>query len=53
MADKTGAATRESTDGIVPAKPGREFEPDDALTPAEARRLRQSLNQIREGKTRS
>jgi uncharacterized membrane protein YgcG len=33
-------------------KPKRVVDPDDVLTPAEAKRLRQSLKQTRQGKTR-
>jgi hypothetical protein len=33
-------------------KPKRLVDPDDVLTPAEAKRLRQSLKQTRQGKTR-
>ena len=33
-------------------KPKRLVDPDDVLTPEEARRLRRSLKQTREGKTR-
>ena len=33
-------------------KPKRVVDPDDVLTPAEAKRLRRSLKQTREGKTR-
>jgi hypothetical protein len=36
----------------VLVKPKRVVDPDDALTPAEAKRLRQSLKQTRQGKTR-
>ncbi len=34
-------------------KPKRVVDPDDILTPGEAKRLRQSLKQMRQGKTRS
>ena len=36
----------------VLVKPKRVVDPDDVLTPAEAKRLRQSLKQTRQGKTR-
>jgi bifunctional DNA-binding transcriptional regulator/antitoxin component of YhaV-PrlF toxin-antitoxin module len=36
----------------VLVKPRRLVDPDDVLTPAEAKRLRQSLKQARLGKTR-
>jgi bifunctional DNA-binding transcriptional regulator/antitoxin component of YhaV-PrlF toxin-antitoxin module len=36
----------------VLVKPRRVVDPDDVLTPAEAKRLRQSLKQTRQGKTR-
>jgi bifunctional DNA-binding transcriptional regulator/antitoxin component of YhaV-PrlF toxin-antitoxin module len=36
----------------VLVKPRRMVDPDEVLTPAEARRLRQSLQQTRQGKTR-
>ena len=36
----------------VLVKPRRLVDPDDALTPAEAKRLRQSLVQTKQGKTR-
>lgn len=36
----------------VLVQPRRVVDPDDVLTPAEAKRLRQSLKQTREGKTR-
>ena len=36
----------------VLVKPRRVVDPDDVLTPTEAKRLRQSLKQTRQGKTR-
>ena len=36
----------------VLVKPRRVVDPDDVLTPAEAERLRESLEQTRQGKTR-
>jgi hypothetical protein len=36
----------------VLVKPRRIVDPDDVLTPAEAKRLRQSLKQTRQGRTR-
>ena len=36
----------------VLVKPRRLIDPDDVLTPAEAKRLRESLKQTRQGKTR-
>jgi bifunctional DNA-binding transcriptional regulator/antitoxin component of YhaV-PrlF toxin-antitoxin module len=36
----------------VLVKPSRVVDPDDVLTPTEAKRLRQSLKQTRQGKTR-
>jgi bifunctional DNA-binding transcriptional regulator/antitoxin component of YhaV-PrlF toxin-antitoxin module len=36
----------------VLVKPRRIVDPEDVLTPAEAKRLRQSLKQTRQGKTR-
>jgi hypothetical protein len=36
----------------VLVKPRRTVDPGEALTPAEAKRLRQSLKQTRQGKTR-
>jgi hypothetical protein len=60
MAGKARATIREATGSQLARQPfGRELAkpmpvtgPDDVLTPAEAKRLRQSLKQTRQGKTR-
>jgi len=60
MAGKTGATVKEPVkrrsakepNGRVIAKPSPAADPIDVLTPAEAKRLRQSLKQTGEGKTR-
>jgi hypothetical protein len=39
-------------DNGVLTKPKQVVDPDDALTPAEAKKVRHALKQIREGKTR-
>ena len=39
-------------DNAIVVKPKRVVDPDDVLTPEEAKRLRQSLKQMRQGKTR-
>ena len=43
-------AFSEQANGVL-IKPKRVVDPDDELTPAEAKRLRQSLKQERQGKT--
>ncbi|MGB7762503.1 MAG: hypothetical protein WBL61_21895 [Bryobacteraceae bacterium] len=45
-------SVREPVGNGVLLKPRRLVDPDDVLTPAEAKRLRQSLKQTRQGKTR-
>jgi len=60
MAGKTGATLGETIGRRSPkqradrelAKSTPVVSPDDVLTPAEAERLRQSLKQTRQGKTR-
>ena len=44
-------AFSEQANGVL-IKPKRLVDPDDVLTPAEAKRLRRSLKQERQGKTR-
>jgi len=40
------------TNNGVLVKPKRPVDPDDVLTPAEAKKVRQGMKQIREGKTK-
>ena len=44
-------AFSEQANGVL-IKPRRVVDPDDVLTPAEAKKVRHALKQIREGKTR-
>jgi antitoxin component of MazEF toxin-antitoxin module len=44
-------AFSEQANGVL-IKPRRLVDPDDVLTPAEAKKVRHALKQIREGKTR-
>jgi antitoxin component of MazEF toxin-antitoxin module len=44
-------AFSKQTNGVL-IKPRRVADPDDVLTPTEAKKLRHGLKQIREGKTR-
>jgi AbrB family looped-hinge helix DNA binding protein len=44
-------AISQKNNGVL-VKPKRVVDPDDVLTPSEAKRLRQSLKQTRAGKTR-
>jgi hypothetical protein len=50
MATKKGATVRDPIGRVGAAQPAVDL--DDVLTPSEAKRLRQSLKQTRQGKTR-
>lgn len=45
-------AFSQTKDGVL-VKPKRVVDPDDVLTPGEAKKVRHALKQIREGKTKS
>jgi hypothetical protein len=51
--DAIGSRSAQQPAGRELAKPTPVASPDDVLTPAEAKRLRQSLKQTTQGKTRS
>jgi len=51
MKTKATSVLEPAGKGVL-AKPRRLVNPDDVLTPAEAKRLRQSLKQTRQVKTR-
>lgn len=51
MAVKTATTLRKHSTGVV-VKPKRVVDPDDVLTPSDAKKIRHALKQVRQGKTK-